>query len=203
MWRAVAGKQQLSDIPELSTGRAANQTPAHATVCKRAVAGKAAAQWGQSALQRLWPEISALNTTIKHSGVKLIRSLLHPTASTAHQQLPERHLWPTGKVQVKTTEMPSNLFSCKLFSACLTSGRTLSKSIRHEHFVLWSFFSENPFIYWTEMRFIFMWQGAVSCPWLLSHPRAFLERWEQTADKWKWSLEGQSLFWEGILVTNN
>lgn len=34
---------------QVPMGEAANQTPAHATVCKRAVAGKAAAQWDQSA----------------------------------------------------------------------------------------------------------------------------------------------------------
>lgn len=133
-------------------------------VCKRAVAGKAAAHWDLSALQGLWPEILALNTIIKHPGVKLIRSLLHPTASSMRQQLPERQLWPTGKVQVKTTELPNNFFSCKLF-ARLISGRTLPKSTRHEHSVLWSFFSENPFIYWREIKYIFMWQGAFSCPW--------------------------------------
>lgn len=45
MWGAVSGKQQLSDIPEqVSRGRAANETPALTMVCKKAVAGKAAAQ---------------------------------------------------------------------------------------------------------------------------------------------------------------
>lgn len=39
--------------------------------------------------------------------------------------------------------------------------------------------------------------------WSHSIPELSWKGREQTADKWKWSLVGQSLFREGILVTSN
>lgn len=197
-------KQQLSEIPEqVSMGRAANQSPALATVCKKAVAGKAAAQWGQSALQGLWTEISALNTTIKHPGVKLIRSLLQPTASPACQQLPERHQWPTGKVQEKFLILQALLQQFLILQALLCLSH-LRENIAKEHqawaLCFMTLLFRKPFYLLNRGEIYFYVTGCSQPPLTWSHPRAFLERWEQTAGKWKWSLEGQSLFWEGILV---
>lgn len=172
MWRAVASKQQLSDISELpwplhhqvSLDRAANQTPsAHAMVGKRAVAGKAAAQWDQSALQGVWPEILALTTPIKHPGMKLNQIPPSPHSlhclSVAARKTPMASRKSAGK-----TNWDAQPFLFLQALLCLSRLRTLPKSTRHEHFVLQSFFSENPFIYWTETRAAVLWEGAGSLP---------------------------------------
>lgn len=195
MWRAVASKQQLSDIPEqVSMGGAAHQTPAHAMVCK----GLWQEELQPSEITQPWKGLAwnfSLYTTIKHPGMKL-------------NQVPSLHSLYCMSAIARKTPMANrknageNNWDSKQFLllwALLCLSHLRSKE--HQALAVYdpSFQRTFFFLNWTEMRSIFLWQGAVSHPWFW----VFTSQNFPEKKKWKWYLVGQPLFWEGILVTSN
>lgn len=212
MWRGVASKQQLSDIPEIPSaglhGWRANQTPAHAMVCGR----KSCSPVRLVSLQRglAW---NFSPYTIKHPGMKVNQTPSSPHSlqclSAIARKAPLANRKSAGKNNGDAQQFL--LLQDLLCLSHLTSKKhqalavcfmiiLFRKTVGFFLFYFWGFFN------WTEMRSIFLWWVAVSQPWLwVIRSQSLLEKkkWEQTAEKWKWYLVSQSLFWEGIFVTSN